>query len=167
MPEPRLDYLARDYASFRRLLLDLIAQRNPNWSERNPSDIGIALVELLAHEGDHLAYFQDAAANEAYLDTVRQRISARRHARLVDYAMHDGRNAWTFLHLTANAAATLPAGTPFGLSCSPEMGCTSRSRLSSSSEPMAYTMVLVPSSSVRSVGPSTGSVVHSGATAAS
>jgi hypothetical protein len=111
--EPRLDYLARDYASFRRLLLDLTAQRNPNWTERNPSDIGIALVELLAHEGDHLAYFQDAAANEAYLDTVRQRISARRHARLVDYAMHDGRNAWTFLHLTANAAAALPAGTPF------------------------------------------------------
>lgn len=113
LPEPRLDYLARDYSSFRRLLLDLIAQRNPNWTERNPSDIGIALVELLAYAGDELAYFQDAVANEAYLDTVRQRISARRHARLVDYAMHDGRNAWTFVHLTVNANATLPTGTRF------------------------------------------------------
>ncbi len=113
LEEPRLDYLARDYSSFRRLLLDLISQRNPNWVERNPSDLGIALVELLAHTGDHLAYFQDAVANEAFLDTLRQRISARRHARLVDYRMHDGRNGWTFVHLTVNASATLPAGTRF------------------------------------------------------
>ena len=108
--EPALDYLAKDYASFRQLLVDLVAQRNPRWFERNPADIGIALLELFAHEGDHLSYFQDAVANEAYLDTARQRISAKRHAKLVDYAMHDGRNAWTFVHVAVSAGGTLPLG---------------------------------------------------------
>src|SRR5205814_8431765 len=78
--EPLLDYLAKDYASFRRLLLDLLPQRNPDFVERNPADLGIALVELLAYAGDHLSYFQDAVANEAFLDTVRRRIADRRHA---------------------------------------------------------------------------------------
>lgn len=109
--EPLLDYMAKDYASFRRLLLDLLPQLNPRFIERNPADLGIALIELLAHEGDHLSYFQDAVANEAYLDTVRQRISARRHAKLIDYRMHDGRNAWTFIHARVNAPGSLVQGT--------------------------------------------------------
>ena len=62
----------------------------PGWRERNPADLGIALVELLAYSGDQLSYYQDAVATEAYLGTARQRISVRRHARLVDYRMHDG-----------------------------------------------------------------------------
>lgn len=109
--EPLIDYLAKDYASFRQLLLDLIPQRNPDWLERNPADLGIALVELLAYTGDHLSYFQDAVANEAYLDTARQRLSAKRHARLIDYQMHDGRNAWTFLHLAVTSKGTIPQNT--------------------------------------------------------
>lgn len=106
--EPLLDYLAKDYASFRRMLLDLLPQLDPAYAERNPSDLGIALVELLAYVGDHLSYFQDAVANEAYLETVRRRISARRHARLVDYRMHDGRNAWTVVHFAVDRRCKLP-----------------------------------------------------------
>jgi hypothetical protein len=109
--EPALDYLARDYASFRQMLLDLVAQRNPTWTERSPADVGIALLELFAYEGDHLSYFQDAVANEAFLDTARQRVSAKRHAKLVDYHMHDGRNAWAFVHLAVNAIGIVPAQT--------------------------------------------------------
>lgn len=111
LDEPALDYLARDYASFRQLLLDLIAQRNPSWVERSPADLGIALLELFAYEGDHLSYLQDAVGNEAYLDTTRQRESAKRHAKLVDYQMHDGRNAWTYVHLEVGKAGTVPART--------------------------------------------------------
>lgn len=110
LPEPRLDYLARDYASFRQLLLDLVAQRNPTWVERSPADLGIALLELFAYEGDQLSYLQDAVSNEAFLDTVRQRISAKRHAKLIDYAMHDGRNAWSFVHYGASSAGTIGPG---------------------------------------------------------
>ncbi|MFN4089336.1 MAG: putative baseplate assembly protein [Alphaproteobacteria bacterium] len=109
--QPLIDYLAKDYQSFRRLLLDLIPQRNPRWLERNPADLGMALVELFAYAGDHLSYFQDAVATEAYLDTCRQRISAKRHARLIDYRMHDGRNAWTFVQFEADGAGVVPQGT--------------------------------------------------------
>lgn len=109
--EPLLDYQAKDYASFRQLLLDLLPSLNPNFVERNPADLGIAVVELLAYVGDHLSYLQDAVANEAFLDSVRHRISARRHARLVDYRMHDGRNAWTWVHVEVTGAGTLDRGT--------------------------------------------------------
>ncbi len=108
---PLLDYLARDYASFRQLLLDLIAQRNPDWLERNPADLGTALVELLSYTGDHLSYFQDVVSNETFLDTVRQRVSAKRHARLIDYDMHDGRNAWTYVHIETSSTGQISMGT--------------------------------------------------------
>ena len=110
LDEPILDYLTKDYASFRQLLLDLIAQRNPRWLERNPAALGMALVELLAYAGDQLSYFQDAVANEWSLDTCRHRVSAKRHARLVDYRMHDGRNAWGFVRLQVNSPGTVPRG---------------------------------------------------------
>ena len=90
---PVIDYLAKDYASFRRLMLDRLAVVMPDWTERNPADLGIALVETLAYAADHLSYFQDAVATEAYLGTARRRVSVRRHARLLDYPMHDGANA--------------------------------------------------------------------------
>jgi hypothetical protein len=90
---PEINYLAKDYASFRQLMLDRLAVLMVPWQERHPSDLGIALVELLAYVGDYLSYQQDAVATEAYLGTARRRTSVRRHARLVDYPMHDGRNA--------------------------------------------------------------------------
>lgn len=108
--EPVIDYLAKDYASFRRLLIDLIPQLNPGWIERSPADLGMALLELLAFESANLSYFQDAVANEAYLDTARQRASAKKHARLVDYPMHDGRNAWAFVHFEVGSGGAIPLG---------------------------------------------------------
>jgi Baseplate J-like protein len=94
-----LSYLAKDYRSFRRLMLDRLAQTLPDWTERNAADLGVTLVELLAYVGDHLSYAQDAVATEAYIGTARRRASVRRHARLVDYAMHDGANARTWVQV--------------------------------------------------------------------
>jgi hypothetical protein len=91
--EPEINYLAKDYQSFRQLILDRLAVLVPDWAERHAADLGITLVELLAYTGDYLSYYQDAVATEAYLDTARQRISVRRHARLVDYTLHEGCNA--------------------------------------------------------------------------
>jgi hypothetical protein len=95
--EPDINYLAKDYDSFRQLILDRLALLVPDWQEPHVPDLGVALVETLAHVGDHLSYYQDAVATEAYLRTARQRISVRRHARLVDYPMHEGCNARTWL----------------------------------------------------------------------
>lgn len=98
-PAPDINYLAKDYASFKQLMLDRMALLYPNWTERNAADPGVMLVELLAYAGDYLSYRQDAVATEAYLGTARKRISVRRHARLVDYYMHDGCNARTWAHI--------------------------------------------------------------------
>jgi hypothetical protein len=117
--EPEFDYLAKDYNSFRQLMLDRMAVLMPQWKERHPADLEIALVELLAYVGDYLSYQQDAIATEAYLGTARRRVSVRRHARLVDYFMHDGSNAraWVQVQVSADlvkqaaGSAPLPQGT--------------------------------------------------------
>ncbi len=116
LPTPLIDYLARDFGSFRRLMLDRLSVTLPDWAERNPADMQVALVEAIAYAGDHLSYFQDAVATEAYLGTARQRVSMRRHARLLDYNMHDGCNArvWVFFEVEASGSldgTTLPQGT--------------------------------------------------------
>lgn len=116
LEEPEISYLAKDYASFRRLMLDRLSAIAPGWRERNPADLGIALVELLAYVGDQLSYYQDAVATEAYLGTARKRISVRRHARLVDYFLHEGANARAWVVFTAGPGGgdglVIEAGTP-------------------------------------------------------
>jgi hypothetical protein len=109
--EPALDYLAKDYQSFRRLMIDLAPQLNPDFTERNPADLTVTLIELFAYVGDYLSYWQDAAVTEAFFDTCRERVSAARHARLIDQAMHNGRNAFGFVQFDAGVAGTVPAGT--------------------------------------------------------
>lgn len=96
---PDINYLAKDYTSFRRLILDRLSVLIPNWRERSTADLGVTLAELLAYTGDHLSYFQEAVATEAYLATARRRTSLRRHALLVDYALDEGSNARVWLQL--------------------------------------------------------------------
>ncbi|MGW5472340.1 putative baseplate assembly protein [Streptomyces chartreusis] len=108
-PEPDVSYLAKDYDSFRRLVLDRLALIMPDWTERHAPDLGVTLVELLAYVGDHLSYQQDAVATEAYLGTARRRVSVRRHARLVDHRMHDGCNARAWVCVEVERPLTLPA----------------------------------------------------------
>src|SRR5262249_36795327 len=112
--EPEINYLAKDYASFCQLLFDRLALLMPDWKERHAPDLGVALVELLAYTGDYLSYYQDAVATEAYLDTARQRISVRRHVRLVDYLLHEGCNARTWVCLAVSSDVPLDLkGTSF------------------------------------------------------
>lgn len=94
---PDIDYLAKDYSGYRRLITDRLSQLLPDWRDRSPADLGVVLAELLAYAGDQLSYQQDAVATEAYLATARRRVSIRRHARLVDYYLHDGCNARAWL----------------------------------------------------------------------
>jgi hypothetical protein len=65
------------------------------------------LVELLAYVGDYLSYQQEAITTEAYLGTARLRTSIRRHARLVDYFMHDGCNARVWIQIQVNAESVI------------------------------------------------------------
>jgi Baseplate J-like protein len=101
---PPINYLAKDYGSFRTVILDRLSQLLPGWAGTSEANLGVALAELIAYVGDHLSYQQDAVATEAYLGTARSRISLRRHALLVDYHVHDGANAraWIQLQVAGN-----------------------------------------------------------------
>ncbi|MFC2077589.1 putative baseplate assembly protein [Candidatus Bipolaricaulota bacterium] len=109
---PVIDYMAKDYASFRQALLDFAALRMPDWNDHHEADLRMTLTELLAYAADQLSYYQDAVANEAFLETARRRISVRRHARLIDYKIHDGASARVFLQIDASAEGEIPPGTP-------------------------------------------------------
>jgi hypothetical protein len=111
---PPIDYLAKDYPTLRRLMLDRLSLTVPGWTERSPADVGLTLVELLAYAADQLSYRQDAVANEAYLSTARRRTSVRRHARLVDYRLHEGCNAraWVHIEVTGTPTVRVAPGTP-------------------------------------------------------
>jgi hypothetical protein len=109
---PAIDYLAKDFDGFRRLMLDRLSLLAPGWTERSAADLGVALVELLAFIGDELSYRQDAVATEAYLETARSRISLRRHARLVDYELDEGANARAWIRvIVAGGPVVLGAST--------------------------------------------------------
>jgi hypothetical protein len=107
-----IDYTARDFWSFRRALLDFASERYPSWQDRLEADVGVMLVEVLSALGDEFAYYQDRVAREAYLETASQRRSLRRLARLVDYNVHDGLGASTWLDFeVAGGPSNIPAGT--------------------------------------------------------
>jgi hypothetical protein len=133
---PLIDYLAKDYSSFRQLMLNRLAVTTPNWKERNPADLGMMLVELLAYAADHLSYYQDAVATETYLGTARKRVSVRRHARLLDYFVHNGRNArtWVTIEVDPEADGTILLGASTTLNRPGALFLTRLSRNSTSSE---------------------------------
>jgi predicted phage baseplate assembly protein len=108
--ESDISYLGRDYEGLRQLMLDRLGVTLPAWTERHAADLLVTLVELLAYVGDDLSYYQDAVATEAYLRTARRRISVRRHARLVDYRLHEGCQARGWVCVRVSAALELPLG---------------------------------------------------------
>lgn len=114
--QPYINYMAKDYDSFRQMMIDHLLRRT-DWTGDNAADMGMVLVELLAQAADYASYYQDAVATEAYLNTARLRRSVERHLRLLDYTLHQGCNArvWVHVHLKENApdeAVYIPPGTP-------------------------------------------------------
>lgn len=106
---PPIDYLAKDFLSFRQALLDFSALRYPMWKERSEADFGVMFLEALSSLADDLSYTQDRIAAEATLDTATQRRSILRHARLVDYEPHPATSARVLLQFDVQAGP-LPAG---------------------------------------------------------
>jgi hypothetical protein len=109
-----IDYLTKDFNSFKQLMLDQLSLVVPQWKERHETDIGMVMVEIMAYAADYLSYFQDSVGTEAYLSTARRRVSVRRHARLLDYPLNEGCNAraWVYFDINGSDPFILPAGTP-------------------------------------------------------
>jgi hypothetical protein len=111
-PEPPaervpIDYLAKDYASFRQALSEFSALRYPAWVERSEADAGVMLMEALAAIADELSYYQDRVSAESAITTATQRLSVVRHARLVDYEPAPATTATTVLQLDVVGSGTI------------------------------------------------------------
>lgn len=115
---PLIDYLAKDYDSFRHTMIAAMMQRVPGWQSTSEADLDQVLIGLTAAIGDELSDYQDRVMNEAYLSTCRSRVSLARHARLMDYHIHQGNQATTWIAVQIDTAVltgplVLPARHPF------------------------------------------------------
>lgn len=106
---PSIDYLAKDFLSFRKALSDFSALRYENWPERSEADFAVMFMEALCALADDLSYTQDRIAAEATLDTATQRRSIVRHARLVDYEPRPATSARVLLQFEVQTGP-IPAG---------------------------------------------------------
>jgi hypothetical protein len=103
---PVIDYMARDYESLLRAMREQIPTKLPEWRDfGNEADFGNVLLELFAHIGDILSFYQDRVANESFLGTARTRRSVIEHLRLIGYE----------LGTAAPAATTLALAVPAGV----------------------------------------------------
>lgn len=103
---PVIDYMARDFDSLLQAMRALIPYKLPEWTDNaSEADFGNVLLELFAHMGDILGYYQDRVANEAYLSTARTRRSVIEHLRLVGYDLATAAPASAALSVSFPAAA--------------------------------------------------------------
>jgi hypothetical protein len=108
--EPVIDYLAKDYDSFKHVLIAAMQERVPDWRPTSEADLDQVLIDLIAADADESSDFQDRVANEGYLATARKRVSLARHARLMDYHIHQGNQATTWLALKVSTDVVLSPG---------------------------------------------------------
>lgn len=115
---PIIDYTGRDYPGLLEALYAQVPEKLPEWADfRNQADFGNVLLQLFAHVGDVLSYYQDRIANESFLSTARTRRSIIDHLRLIGYQLRTASPAATTLDLTVPghtiAAITINKGDAF------------------------------------------------------
>src|SRR5262245_23338168 len=113
-----VDYMARDYDSLLLAMRALIPAKLPEWTEyTSEADFGNVLLQLFAHLGDILSYYQDRIANESFLGTAQTRRSIIHHLRLIGYRLAPAAPAAARLTLTVpatvNTAVTITKGDAF------------------------------------------------------
>jgi Baseplate J-like protein len=108
---PSVDYSSRDYTSILADMTTLIPNFSPSWTNRDPADFGMTLLELFAYMGDLLNYYIDRAANEAFITTATQRQSVLELAKMLGYTPTDASAATVTLTFqnSTGSDVTLPA----------------------------------------------------------
>ncbi|MFO0952906.1 MAG: hypothetical protein U0835_17500 [Isosphaeraceae bacterium] len=106
---PAVRYRVGTFTSFRRTMLEAAAAPGPlrEWTARAGDDFAVALVEMWAYVADILTFYQERAANEAYLRTATRRESVLRLAALLDYRPAPGSSAVAHLAFTAERGKTV------------------------------------------------------------
>jgi len=113
---PVIDYSARDFDSIKTAVLAHIKSTYPNdWTDFYESNIGMALLELVAYVGSSLHFMIDLVANEMFVETAQDRISMIRLCQLIGYKLSPPTAASVNLTATIEeiqySDVTIPAGT--------------------------------------------------------
>lgn len=83
---PRFKYIASDFDSLLVAFEEIIRTNyGPYWNDFSKSNLGQALMDLLAFVGDGLHYYQNKRANNLYLDTVERRDILQKIVKLLEY----------------------------------------------------------------------------------
>ncbi|MGH6612687.1 hypothetical protein [Sphingomonas sp.] len=110
-----VDYLARDFESYRTALSAFARDRYPDWELDTPADFGAMVAEMFAALGDEFAFVQDGIQREGYIDTLRERRSFNQLARLLDYRIEPAQSASGLVVLRLYAGDTRPPALPANL----------------------------------------------------
>jgi len=62
--EPVIDYLAKDYDSFKHVLIGALQERVPDWKPTSEADLDQVLIDLIAADADESSDFQDRVVSE-------------------------------------------------------------------------------------------------------
>ena len=108
---PSVDYTSRDYSAILSDMTSLIPNFTSNWTNRDPADFGMVLLELFAYMGDLLSYYIDRAANEAMITTATQRQSLLDISTMLGYVPTLATPATALVTFTNTSASaiTVPA----------------------------------------------------------
>lgn len=106
-----IDYLARDFESFRAALSAYAADRYPDWDIDTPPDFGSMVAELFAALGDEFAFLQDGFKAEGYIETLQERRSFSQLARLLDFRPDPGQSATGQVIMRLYSGDQRPLGT--------------------------------------------------------
>ncbi len=128
--QPYLTYRTGTYsASLARMLARISTETIPNGENsgarpladlrtRDFSDPSVALISAWAVGVDVMSFYMERFANEGYLRTLTERVSALKLARMIGYELNPGVAASTYLAFTVDSGSTspgeavIPAGTP-------------------------------------------------------
>ena len=108
-PFPPINYLAKDFDSFKAALSDFSALRYPEYRERSEADFGVMMMEALSAIGDDLSYIQDEGYRQGEILSATSRRSVVRLARMVDYEPAPVMSATAVVRLNV-ATTAIPSG---------------------------------------------------------
>ena len=111
--QPALDYTTKDFDGFVQVAQNWALSTDPAWGDISPASTEQMLLELLAHHAEMLSLHQDRVAQEAFIDSARERLSLRRHAAFLGLSLDEGACAATVvaIDIAPGQAGFLPAGT--------------------------------------------------------
>lgn len=103
VPSIQTDYTDKDFDALRFRLRNLIRSVFPEWTDFNVANFGNILIELYAHVGDVLTFYQDNQAAQSRITTATQRRALLGLVKLIGFSPATATPA------TANVVITLPA----------------------------------------------------------